>query len=306
MTTITLIQGIRIFVASLLALALSMHGYKRKSLDTSGAAAAFIVGFISLGSSYRFGSLLLLFYYSSSKLTKLKEDIKAKYEDDYAVGGQRNWIQVFANSILAVGLCLYHILAIGEDSNLFFASSTPDFLSHLSSQISCMIVAHYACANGDTWASEVGILSQTKPRLVTTLFLKEVPPGTNGGMSLLGTAASGLGGGFIGLIYLLFSAITMLSDPYASSNIKQQLLMIPFGVVCGLVGSLIDSVLGGTVQASYYCQRKRKIVKHFVKDPSVSNLGGFDLLSNEAVNFLSIALTMGFSWFVAPIFFTAI
>ena len=51
--------------------------------------------------------------------------------------------------------------------------------------LSCMYISHYACANGDTWASEVGILAKASPRLVTSLFTREVPPGTNGGMSIL-------------------------------------------------------------------------------------------------------------------------
>ncbi|TBU36320.1 integral membrane protein DUF92-domain-containing protein, partial [Dichomitus squalens] len=51
---------------------------------------------------------------------------------------------------------------------------------------------HFACCLGDTLASELGILSRSPPILITTL--KRVPPGTNGGLSVLGTLAS-VGGG---------------------------------------------------------------------------------------------------------------
>lgn len=54
--------------------------------------------------------------------------------------------------------------------------------------------SHFACCLGDTLASELGILSKTPPRLITTL--KTVPPGTNGAISKVGTAAS-IGGGVI-------------------------------------------------------------------------------------------------------------
>ncbi|TBU41905.1 integral membrane protein DUF92-domain-containing protein, partial [Dichomitus squalens] len=47
---------------------------------------------------------------------------------------------------------------------------------------------HFACCLGDTLASELGILSRSRPILISTL--KPVPPETNGGLSVVGTLAS--------------------------------------------------------------------------------------------------------------------
>lgn len=99
----------RIIIAIVIALALAIHGKSRKSLDTSGCIAAIFVGFAAFAASYRFGILLILFYLSSSKFTKLKEDVKAKLEDGYSQGGQRNW---YVHSIeLTVHKALAYFLA---------------------------------------------------------------------------------------------------------------------------------------------------------------------------------------------------
>ena len=164
---------IRILLAILISLGLAIHGYRKKSLDTTGSIAAIFVGFISFATSYRFGLILILFYYTSSKLTKVKEDVKAKLESNYVHGGQRNWIQVFANSILATIIALIYVYYIGDDIQVSFSSHDAKS-TMLGSYLSSMYVAHYACASADTWASEVGILSKGNPRLVTTLFIRKV------------------------------------------------------------------------------------------------------------------------------------
>ncbi|RLN59536.1 hypothetical protein BBJ29_007372 [Phytophthora kernoviae] len=51
--------------------ALARRGLKNKSLDVSGAAAVSVMGLLTLSSGYRFGVLLLGFYFSGSKLTKV-------------------------------------------------------------------------------------------------------------------------------------------------------------------------------------------------------------------------------------------
>ena len=108
----------RSVVALILAGYLAYHGYKKKSLDTTGSFAAFIVGFVSFQVSIRFGLILIIFYYTSSKFTKLNEKRKAELEDNYQVGGQRNAIQVFANSILATLVALLYCIYIGDDEQV--------------------------------------------------------------------------------------------------------------------------------------------------------------------------------------------
>ena len=305
----------RCLLAFTLAVGLSYHGFRKKSLSLSGSIAAFFVGFIAFAASYRFGAVLIMFYYSGSKFTKVREDVKARLEYNYSKGGQRNWLQVFSNSILATLVAVQFYRVFGEDTYISFAryevweqpyiSVLRGFMMfpkyNFSAYLWCMYIAHYAVAAGDTWASELGILSLTHPRLITSLFMKTVPPGTNGGVSLIGTVASGLGGMSIGLTFYLMSRFATEQDLDSS-----QAPIIVFATLCGVLGSLVDSLLGATLQATYYDAERKCVVKTkaeidvVTRDDVIQATGGLDILSNEMVNFVSILLVMLLSIWLAP------
>eukprot|EP01036_Dinobryon_divergens_P035156 gene35156-45517_t len=96
------------------------------------------------------------------------------------------------------------------------------FVSNISQELFgslcwSMYVAHYATTNGDTWASELGVLSQSKPRLVTSLFFVARMEGCRS--------------------------------------------WFPMFIAGFFNGSLIDSILGASIQASYYNIEKKYITK---------------------------------------------
>ena len=91
---------------------------------------------------------------------------------------------------------------------------------------------HFACCLGDTLASELGILSKGKPRLITTL--KHVPPGTNGAMSVGGTVASVAGGAFVGA---LTGVTLILENRSCVANVLGE--CISLGALFGGLGSLV-------------------------------------------------------------------
>jgi uncharacterized protein (TIGR00297 family) len=221
-----------------LAAALALHGYYKRSLSLDGAVAAFLLGSIILSQEAYFGTILFVFYASSSLLTRFGSKSKARF-DDYKQGGQRDAFQVLCNGLTGLLWCVYHAYYPTSAARLAY-------------------LGHFSCCIGDTWSSELGILSLNDPFLITTLA--SVPKGTNGGVSTLGLLASVMGGTLLGLTAFAFYPVRE---------------MIFVGMVAGLGGSLIDSLLGATLQKSV-----------------TGNITiGRDILTNNQVNFISSLLS---------------
>ncbi|MBA0730609.1 hypothetical protein Golax_025373 [Gossypium laxum] len=266
---------IAVVISSLVAI----RSYRRKSLDLSGALAGFLVMTIHFVAGYRFGATLLAFFFTSSMLTKVGEDKKRRVDADFKEGGQRNWIQVLYNSgIAAVLSVLIGNLTGWEDKCLDSNDSV------LITSLIGGIIGHYSCCNGDTWSSEIGVLSDDQPRLITTF--KSVRRGTNGGVTKTGLLAALAAGSVIGLTFVL---VGFLTTRCSNEMAMKQLLVIPLSAVAGLLGSIIDSLLGATLQFSGFCSVRNKVVGK--PGPTVKRISGLDFLDNNAVNLVSILLT---------------
>jgi len=282
--------GLGVVIASFLA----MRGLKKKSLDRSGAAAAWVAGFVTFLAGLRWAAVLVTFYQTSTWLTRYKGNEKKKIEEGYKEGGSRNWEQVFSNAFTGCVLALAYVFTAG-------APEVPiDFKAdHLSSFLLCAMIGHYACCNGDTWASELGVLSKQPPRLITTLG--KVPAGTNGGVTALGLVASTLGGLTVGVVYLVVDAgIRAAFGPGAAAP---QYPVIVLATVAGLAGSLLDSLLGANWQYSGWSQTRKRVVNAPGKD--VVHLTGLDILTNHNVNFISSLVTAILAGLFAPQLFSA-
>ncbi|KAB2024161.1 hypothetical protein ES319_D06G068300v1 [Gossypium barbadense] len=266
-------------IAFVISSFVAIRSYRRKSLDLSGALAGFLVMTIHFVAGYRFGAMLLVFFFTSSMLTKVGEDKKRRVDADFKEGGQRNWIQVLYNSgIAAVLSVLIGNLTGWEDKCLDSNDSV------LITSLIGGIIGHYSCCNGDTWSSEIGVLSDDQPRLITTF--KSVRRGTNGGVTKTGLLAALAAGSVIGLTFVL---VGFLTTRCSNEMAMKQLLVIPLSAVAGLLGSIIDSLLGATLQFSGFCSVRNKVVGK--PGPTVKRISGLNFLDNNAVNLVSILLT---------------
>lgn len=266
-------------IAILISSLVAIRGFRRKSLDLSGAVVGFIVMTIHIAVGFRFGALLLVFFFTSSKLTKVGEEKKRRLDADFKDGGQRNWVQVLSNSgISTVLVVIVWKLTGWQDKCLDSKEST------LITSLIGGIIGHYSCCNGDTWSSEIGVLSDAQPRLITTF--KPVRKGTNGGVTRTGLLAATAAGSVIGITFVLFGFLT---TKCTSTVALKQLLVIPLSALAGLCGSVIDSLLGATLQFSGFCTIRNKVVGK--PGPTVKRISGLSILDNNAVNFVSILLT---------------
>lgn len=275
--------------AAMVAVVLSVYGYSRRSLSASGAVAALMIGFLTFYASFAFGMLLIAFFLTSSRATKVDSRRKAEIEADHKEGGHRNWVQVLCNSVLATAAALDHRFGVPGGP----AAALPYPLgAHGARATFCAaaVLGHYACCNGDTWASELGVLAAGSPRLITTW--RRVPPGTNGGVSLWGTLASLAGGLVIGVTAWLVSA----ADAPGGAALGPAAHVL-IGCAAGIGGSAVDSLLGATVQFSGVRESDRRQVAR--PGPGVKHVSGYNVIGNHAVNFFSTAVAAAASGFAA-------
>lgn len=247
--------------------------------------SAFFVGLlVTLSSLCHFASLFA-FFFASNKATRFRQIEKKKIDHDFKAGGQRNAIQVFSNGAVPVLFSISFVLAMNQCTEISL-----DFQNnYIASFCTLAVLASFSCSCGDTLASELGpVLTDRKQSTVFHLIkCKQVPKGTNGGVSIMGTLASCLGGLIVGCAYYLALKLSLLNSMNDSAS--PDYLLITFGGLSGFLGSFIDSVLGGLLQYSGVNEKTDQISNE--KGPGIKHVSGLDILTNNQVNLLSALIT---------------
>ncbi len=156
---------IQIFLGFILAIIIAYLAYRAHSLNVSGAVAAAVVGTIVFGfGGFSWAILLMTFFITSSALSRMFKKRKQGLDEKFSKGHERDAGQVFGNGGLATAFVLVHAL---------YPESAIGWVG---------FAAALAAVNADTWATELGVLNPTQPRMITDLR-KRVDKGTSGGIS---------------------------------------------------------------------------------------------------------------------------
>ncbi len=259
---------INALIGFILAFAIAALAYQRGSLSQSGANAAVVIGALifSIG-GLTWAVLLVAFFVTSSALSHYKERIKEPLAEKFQKGHRRDLGQVLANGGCAA------LIAV--------AFAIVPHRWHFIGFVGAM-----ATVNADTWATELGVLSKTLPRLVTNG--RVVPVGTSGGVTWLGTIVALAGALLIGVLASVFEAISFtFLNPGTPISVAWQTIAV--AAIAGLAGAFFDSFLGATVQAIYFCEVDQKETEAAIHrcGNATRLIRGWRWLNNDWVNFLS-------------------
>lgn len=201
-------------VGLLLNVTLAVVGLKVGALDKSGAWAGVILGTLVYACLDWAGfAVMAAFVVLGVGASKLGYRVKAARGLAQEKGGRRGARHAIANAgVASIAAC--------------FAASTGNDLYVVA------FLGAFASATADTLSSEIGQLLNGKSYLVTDF--REVPPGTDGGVSWAGSLA-GLGGA---------AAIGLLAWAVGLTTVPGAIVV----VAAGVLGNLADSFLGATLE----------------------------------------------------------
>jgi uncharacterized protein (TIGR00297 family) len=246
----------RFIAGSGLGLLVGLLAWKLRMLTVSGAVATYLLAVTLYGvGGWKWTLPVFAFFLLSSMLSKYRKSRKARFDTVFEKGGTRDAGQVAANGAVVGFLALAEYLFGGAQWYL-------------------LSLVAVASVTADTWGTEIGVLARQHPRSIRTG--RRVPAGTSGGVTVAGSAGGAIGAATVTATALLFADISAATF----------LLITGLGVI----GSLIDSLLGATLQAQYSCPLcGHDTEKRFHCGMPAKRTRGRRAMTNDMVNILAAA-----------------
>jgi uncharacterized protein (TIGR00297 family) len=206
-----------VVIAVIVAFTFGYFAFRFRTADLSGLFSAALIGIILIVfADARWFLIMLAFFILGSIATRYKYEFKTKIGVEQGRSGARGYRNVFANGIAAAAAAV-----------LYGVFVRPEFI--------VLYIGCVATATADTLASEIGVTGGT-PYMITTL--KNVPIGTNGGVTMTGELVALAGGFVVCFVALLLNVITPT--------------MLLLCTIAGFVGTNIDSIIGATLENRGY------------------------------------------------------
>lgn len=260
--TSLLVLPARLLVGGAAAVVIALAARRARALSRNGGVAAVACGVASATAGWGWATLLVVYFVASSIVTAVGRRRKeARTAPIAKKGGERDAAQVAANG------GAYCIAAL---ATLVFAADSP---WHVISTYGA--VGALAASAADTWSTEIGVLLGGTPRSINKRT--PVQAGESGGVTWSGT----LGG--------LAGAALVVSVAELLGLVRGAPLAL---LIAGMLGSLLDSVLGATLQSRRRCNACDAVTERHVHTcgAETHHVGGVRWVDNDVVNF---AATVG-------------
>jgi len=246
---------------------MALVAYRLRYATLNGALVLFITILVSFTlANWLWGAPVVLFFLSDLLASRYQSIYKRKLGERFEHDAQRDWPQIVARTS-------WSLLILGIDT----------VMGHVPS-LYVAFVGALAASLADAWATELGALSLKHPRLITSG--RSVKPGSAGAVTPMGLVASLVGAWLIGVASL---GVVMLYAWLEKEPVAPLLLWLPLAAsVGGLLGSLIDSLLGAAAQRISYCEDCQERTEHFVHHCGcrTQQVRGWPWLDNERINWL--------------------
>jgi len=233
---------------------LGYGAFKLKALSVSGGFGAFLLGVFMFGMGGWHTTLPLIGFFVLSSLLSKIADRQSKSDVIISKGSQRDIVQVYANGGIPLIFTIVWYLSNFSIDWLYWA-----FLASLAS------------STADTWETEIGSFSKKLP--LNILSWKRVVKGYSGGVSFPGTL-----GGLLGATSIIAIAFFMGYLVWDSS-------LIVVIILSGFIGSIVDSILGASIQAKFSCEvcgKSTERLSHCHEE--TKHVSGYLWLDNDWVN----------------------